>query len=49
MQVGEREKIMPRGITTTLPYPSQDKTEIIRKRMILILNYQDNARRSRRN
>jgi hypothetical protein len=43
MEAGGRDKIMLRGITTTLPYPSQDKAERIRERKILILNYQANA------
>jgi len=49
MEVGGRDKIMQIGITTTLPYPSQDKAKRVRRRKMLILNHQNNTRRPRRN
>jgi len=49
MEVGERDKIMQGGITTTMPYPFQDKGKRIIRCQILILNHQANAQRSRRN
>jgi len=48
MEVGGRDKVMQGGITTTLPYPSQEKAERIRQRKILNHNYKTINRRSRR-
>jgi hypothetical protein len=48
MEVGGKDKVMQGGITTTLPYPSQDKYKRIRKRNILTLNYKSITQRWRR-
>jgi hypothetical protein len=49
MEARGRDKVMQGGITTTLPYPSQDKAKRIKQRKNLILNYKSITRRSRRN
>jgi hypothetical protein len=48
MEAGGRDKVMQGGITTTLPYPSQDKDERIRQRYILVLSYKAITQISRR-